>query len=129
MPQLIIEPNTPYDLSAAEEQEMRAALREAASAEDVQIVRRREEGYGVGLEEVLHVFVENRELATAAFGAISALVGWLRQRSRIDARRRTVLIYGPDGEPIKTVEIDAEGESTEGPPTAERRRVPTQPES
>lgn len=124
MAKVIIELSNPYDLSASEEQDMLRALAEVAPEAEVHVARRPEEGYGVGLEAIFHVFVENPELATTAFGAIACLVRWLRRRSRDDSRRRTVTIYGPDGEPLKSVRIDASGDTTEEPPPTERRQPP-----
>jgi len=125
MATLIVEPGNPHDLTEEEERELLAAASDAAPDDVVRVVRRPEEGYGVTLQEVLHVFVENLDLATAGAGALAGLVKWLRARWKKDGRTRVVLIYGPDGRPLKTIRIaEPDGDPVEEPPDGEKRNPP-----
>jgi hypothetical protein len=122
MTRLIVEPGNPYDLTDDEERELLAAMRESAPNDDVRVVRRPEQGYGVTLHEVVHVFVENPELVPVGAGALAGLVRWLRARWRKDGRIRVVPIYGPDGRALKTIRIEGpHGDPIEGPPDEDRK--------
>lgn len=128
MARVIIEPGNPHDLTDAEERELIAAISEAAPDVEVRVVRRPEEGYGVTLNEVVHVFVENPELATVGAGALVGLFRWLRERFRKDGRHRIVPIYGADGRILRTVRIEGpDGDPVEGPPDGEDRHPPPLP--
>lgn len=125
MPTLTIEPANPFDLTDDDAQELRDLLVAADQETEVRIARRREEGYGVSAEEILRVFVEHPELAAPTVATIKALFSWLKKRLARDGRKRTVIIYGPDGDPLKAYEVDdASAEPRDVAPKDEPRLPP-----
>src|SRR4051794_15205091 len=121
---VVIEPGNPHDFTQDELEELGAELREAEPDLDVQFAVREERGYGVGLIEVLHVFVENKDLILAGGGALAALVRWLKKRWEKDRRPRSVIFYGPDGEPVKNILVDAPDGDPVEESLPERRQAP-----
>jgi hypothetical protein len=68
--------------------------------------------------EAIEVFVSGvvaRELLRLADGAFDAAVAWVK-RHRLDQNEIVVVsIYGPDGDVIKTVYVDVDGEARNRP--------------
>src|SRR4051794_36612009 len=105
---ILLEPGNPHDFSSDELDEIVAAMEAEDPEVEVQIALRNERGYGVTLAEVVHVFVENKDVILPTAGALAGLVKWLAKRWKDGNRRpKSVLIYGPRGEPLKAVRVDA----------------------
>ncbi len=123
---LLLEPGNPYDFTDEELEELTAAVRDEVPDLEVAVASREEEGYGVTLVEVLHVFVEHKEEISLTAGAVGAVIRWMRRRWERDKRRqRAVLIWDSRGEPLKTVKIDVpDGEPVEEDPPREDRARP-----
>lgn len=123
---LLIEPGNPFDFTDEELDELIAAIQNDAPDRRVEVAVREEVGYGVTLIEVLHVFVEHKEEISLTAGAVGAVIRWMKRRwERDKGRQRTVLIWGPRGEPLKSVKIDdPDGEPVEENPPQEDRPRP-----
>jgi len=135
---VIFEPGNPHDLSRDELEELATEIREEFPELEVEVFVGEEHGYGVTLSEVLRIYMEIGEVAgaTAAIGApFWATVRWAKKRWHRDReanpdelpRPRFVTVYGPDGETLKSVKIDApdgEVEEDEGPRSGHRRPWP-----
>jgi hypothetical protein len=118
MVEIHITPTNPFDFSSEELEGLAESLRSEDSAALIHVRTRPEHGYGVSPYEVV-------ELVATAGGAAAAVdqtvaifrraVNWTRerwQRERSEKpdespRPRTVrLVYGPDGDVLKSVTID-----------------------
>jgi hypothetical protein len=133
MTHYVLEPGNPYDFSQEELGALAAEITERIPAADISVKFRNERGYGVSLVEVIRVWTDIADAVKAAAeaGAVIALaVGWMRSRWRKDRddhpdeppRPRSVMLYGPGGEVLRSVRIDApdgapmEEESEGSPP-------------
>ncbi len=123
---LLLEPGNPFDFTDQELEELIAAVRNDVPDLKVDVAVREEVGYGVTLIEVLHVFVEHKEEISLTAGAVGAVIRWMKRRwERDKGRQRAVLIWGPRGEPLKSVKIDdPDGEPVEEDPPQENRPRP-----
>ena len=102
----------------------------------VEVVMPEERGYGVTLHEVLRIWTEVKESENAIFQTVVGVklaVEWMRKRWQKDSddhpgqrpRPRSVLIYGPNGEPLERVQIDLPaGQPIPGPPEDDQPLVP-----
>jgi len=112
-----IRPSNPYDFSPEELSELAEEIRQEDPTVEVEVDSLPEQGYGVTPVEVIAIITATggsvaavKETAKAAQTAIN----WMRKRWQKDKekavgppRRRTVrILYGPDGDELKSVTID-----------------------
>ncbi len=125
MTRLVLEPGNPYDFTQGELGALAEALREEDTTLDVVTIHRPEEGYGVTLTEVLHIFVEHKDEVVLGTRAGVKLMQIMRDRWKRDGRERVVIVYGPDGEPLREVRIAGpDGDAVDADPPTEPREPP-----
>jgi hypothetical protein len=106
-----IEPADPVEMVEDLDQ-LAEALRELGY--EAEVAERPRRGYGVTWWEVFHIFVEQvgEHGIDAVLGATAAaFVDWARRRFREGKGRpapKAATLYGPDGKPVKMVELHAE---------------------
>jgi hypothetical protein len=113
---LLLGPGNPYDLTSGELEELADLLRDESPELRVEISRPSERAYGVTFWEVLNIWADAAEagggtgLAIAAFwrAAKWAQGRWQRDReqSTQTPRPRSVTLFGPNGEALKSVLIE-----------------------
>jgi hypothetical protein len=116
MIEVIFEPANPHDFSEEELQDAAVAIAGDVADTTVHIHVRKERGYGVTVEEVIHLWILGATAVTATGAAVAVLtnaVNWVRERSRNDRsshpeskpRPRTLLLYDGTGKPLKRVRV------------------------
>jgi hypothetical protein len=116
MADFLIRGANPYDLSMEDLEALAQELRENAEV-DVTAEEPREFGYGVTLEQVLHIVQQVEDLAIDTAGVLTVMniaIQWARRRWRSEAmergeknaRPRRIILFGPDGQAIRNVLID-----------------------
>jgi hypothetical protein len=114
----VLEPGNPFDFTRDELDAIAAEIGEQIPNVDVSIKLRDERGYGVSLVEVMRISTEVADAVKAtaeAAGVIALIVAWMRSRWNKDRkdhpdgrpRPRSVVLYGPNGEILRSVQIDA----------------------
>ncbi|MDQ8043863.1 MAG: hypothetical protein REI11_04620 [Patulibacter sp.] len=117
-----VEGLNPMDFTESDLSEVAAAIRRAAPALEVHTHTRLERGSGVNLAEILKVYLEAGEFAGAGASLAAPLFGvtaWFKKRRAAELaahperepRDKIVVILGPDGEPIKAVQVEGSSAS------------------
>jgi hypothetical protein len=134
MTQIRIRPVNPYDFSQEELDTLAEEIRQEDPTLEVEISDLPERGYGVTPTEIITIITAAGAVA-AALGetakATDAAVRWIRRRWQKDKqesdgtpRRRVIrILYGPNGEQLKSIAIDEpDGTPQEETTEAEQKR-------
>ncbi len=109
---IVLDPGNPHDFTDGDLESLRDELAQELDT-SVAIDRREERGQGVTFIEILHVWMEIGEVASTGLLA-TRLATWLLSRRSKEAedtdrpRPRSANIYGPTGEILKTVRVEAD---------------------
>jgi hypothetical protein len=104
----------PRDLKPAELEPLAEELRSVVGPEVQVVVDQVEDEHRVGVTfiEILDVIADFATTGAFLGGVTAGLRAWMKNRSRQlgDHRPRCVNILGPDGRPVRRVELDADAE-------------------
>lgn len=109
--EIIVQPKVANDPPQAELDELVASLRHVSDGSPVRVHTEPQIGHGITLEQVIYVWIPWHDIGTALLGAVAGkAVDWLLSlRKRGAPRPRTVLLYGADGKPLRTIEDKGDG--------------------
>ncbi|CAO5172135.1 conserved hypothetical protein [Frankia sp. AiPs1] len=114
---MIIQPGNPYDFTNGDLQDLVKLIQKTIPDLSVEIDRKPERGYGVTLIEVLNIWLQVADGATATVGTIGlvgAIKQWIQAR-RMQAERDhpesqprpvSVTVHGADGAILCTLTIE-----------------------
>jgi hypothetical protein len=129
---IILETPNPYDISVEELEDLATSIRDAMRTtgddNDVEVAPVEVHGAGVQAWDLIHIWLPDPEfMKEAAFTALMTTTGaFLRARfkkPKEEKRRRVIFIYGPDGKPLKEVEVLPDGELRQDEPKNPARRL------
>jgi hypothetical protein len=135
---LFVEAGNPYDFDRGELEELAASLSTAHADLAVEVSIREEPGFGVTLAEVVRIYIDvgDAATATAALGAVlHTAVEWARARWKRDnethsdrtPRPRYVSLLGPDGQELRCVRVDSPAGDPQDELPQEHRQLPWPP--
>ena len=126
--EIVVQPKIPNDPPLAELSELVRLLSgiddgvEARVAPGAPLV-----GPAVTWDQIIHVWIPWHDIAAGVAGGVTTkVVEWLLAKKAQDSPRRPrrVLLFGPDGLPLATVEDDGVGDAPRVASAASTRKLP-----
>lgn len=107
--EFIIAPANPLDIAPDELNSL--ALELESLGGDVRVVSEEERGAGVTFWEVIYIWLPSQDFVEGVlYSQLVRVVGtWIRDRfkkSGSEQRPKSVIIFGPDGRPLRKVELE-----------------------
>jgi hypothetical protein len=128
MPEIVVQPQNPRDLQPSELETLAADLGIAFPDVNIRIASRetRRRAHELTLHEVIFVWIPT---AVGYAEVLHTVVKWARKRhDTANSRPKSIIIYGADGEPLKSVVVRADAVEVEEKLPSDKRRLP-QPRS
>ena len=134
MPQILIEPQNPLDLTIVQLEDLAQSIREIDPSYDVRFAYRKQKGYGVTWWEVLYIWLPWIGTAVGAIAVEKAVekiidlsIDWFRRRFNKEGkwkRPKYVAILGPDGKVLKSVRVNDEAQEPEDLTEEDQQKPP-----
>jgi hypothetical protein len=122
---IVLQPGNPLDLTSEDLMPLVHGLERLGSeGQEVIITERPTRGYGVTWWQVLLIYVGMKAGDALINSVVSSAVDWAKNHLSEGGRPHYIGIYGPDGEIIRAVEVDAGGEESD---VTERERGVNRP--
>lgn len=134
MPEILIEPQNPLDLTTEQLEDLAQSLRGIDASYDVRFAYREQKGYGVTWWEVLYIWLPWIGVAAGAIAGEKAVekivelsIDWARRRFKKEGeqkRPKYVAILGPDGKVLKSVRLNDEAQEPEDLTEEDQQKPP-----